>query len=68
MASAGQSTSVQGAEISEWGHSGFQFFNDGVLDHLTDADDRVELDLFDNGMLTYSTHTALPLCMAMPFW
>lgn len=29
--------------------SGFQEYPEGLLDHLTDADDRVELDLFDNG-------------------
>ena len=66
MASAGQPISTQSADNPEhWGHSGFQFFNDGVLDHLTDADDRVELDLFDNGMLTFSMHAVLHLCMAI---
>ena len=66
MASARQSVSNQSADSSEqWGHSGFQSFKAGVLDHLTDADDRVELDLFDNGMLAYSMHTMLHVCVAM---
>ena len=30
--------------------SGFEEHQDGVLDHLADADDRAEVDLFDNGM------------------
>ena len=33
-----------------WGHSGFLQFDDGSLDHLAVAKDRVELDLFDDGM------------------
>lgn len=33
-----------------WGHSGFLQFDDGSLDHLAVAEDRVELDLFDDGM------------------
>ena len=38
--------------------SGFQEYPEGLLDHLTDADDRVELDLFDNGdiMIGSSSH------------
>ena len=32
-----------------WDHSGFLQFNDGSLDHLAAAEDRVELDLFDDG-------------------
>ncbi len=32
--------------------SGFQQSNKGLLDHLTEADDRVELDLFDDGERT----------------
>ena len=32
-----------------WDHSGFQESPDGLFDHLVDADDRVELDLFDDG-------------------
>ena len=40
----------QGADSSDqWGHAGFQRFNDGLLDHLAEAGDRVELDLFDDG-------------------
>lgn len=32
-----------------WGHSGFLQFNDVSLDHLAPAEDRLELDLFDDG-------------------
>lgn len=32
-----------------WGHSGFLQLNDASLDHLAVAEDRVELDLFDDG-------------------
>ncbi len=28
--------------------SGFHEFSDGLLDHLAEANERVELDLFDN--------------------
>lgn len=37
---------------------GFQEYPEGLLDHLTDADDRVELDLLDNGdiMIGSSSH------------
>lgn len=34
---------------ASWSHSGFIQFNDGSLDHLTAAEDRTELDLFDDG-------------------
>ena len=34
---------------ASWTHSGFMQLGDGSLDHLTSAEDRVELDLFDDG-------------------
>ena len=41
---------AQGTEnVDRWGHSGFLQFNDASLDHLAAAEDRVELDLFDDG-------------------
>lgn len=54
---------IQDAENAEsWTNSGFMQFYDGSLDHLTAADDRVELDLFDDGRWliaaeTQCTHT-----------
>ena len=34
---------------ASWNHSGFMQLDDGSLDHFTAAEDRVELDLFDDG-------------------
>ena len=42
---------TQGTETDDrWGHSGFLQFDDGSLDHLAAAEDRTELDLFDDGV------------------
>ena len=42
--------------------SGFRAFSDGLLDHLAEANDRIELDLFDN-----REHTADQLITRMLF-
>ena len=38
--------------------SGFQEYPDGLLDHLAEAEDRAELDLFDNGNNNVKEHVA----------
>ena len=51
MASDGPAADYSQAteNADRWGHSGFLQFDDGSLDHLAVAEDRVELDLFDDG-------------------